>query len=322
MPSRCVFPALAEELLERCAFPPPGTRVTVAVSGGPDSLALLLLACVARCHVDAVHVDHGLRPGSETDAAVVRAAAGGLGVAVTVHRARVPAGSNLEARARAARYALLPAGVLVGHTADDQAETVLLNLMRGAGLDGLAAMAGAGGRGTGTRVGRPLLALRRAETEALCAAAGWSPVRDPANDDPRFLRNQVRHRVLPLLAEVAGRDPVPILARQAALLAEEAALLDDLAATIDACDARALAASPPALARRALRRWLRAGGDAEAHPPSAAEVARVLAVARGDAAGTELSGGRRVRRSGGLLQVAPPERRPPAKAGPFPKPGL
>ena len=346
LPSRFVFPVLAEDLLQRCVFPSAGARVTAAVSGGPDSLALLLLACAAGCRVEVVHVDHGLRPGSDTDADVVAAAAAQLGVPVTVRRVQIAAGANLEARARAARYSVLPPGVMVGHTADDQAETVLLNLLRGAGIDGLAAMAGASpddcaveyrighllhnrlaapspdAPSPPSRVSRPLLRLRRAETEALCAAAGWDPVRDPTNDDPRFGRNQVRHRLLPLLAEVGGRDPVPVLARQAGLLAEEAALLDHLASEIDPRDARALATAPAALARRAVRAWLRSCGDPEAHPPSAAEVARVLAVARGEAVGTELSGGRRVRRSAGRLRVEPLGPGSAPHAGPFPQSGL
>lgn len=292
---------VAAGLLVRCTFPPPGATATVAVSGGPDSLALMYLAVAAGLRVDAVHVDHGLRPGSSADAEVVAAAAGLLGVEVTVRRVEVGDGPNLEARARAARYAALPAGVFVGHTADDQAETVVLNLLRGAGADGLAAMT----RGDG-RVHRPLLALRRQETEELCAALGWNPVRDPTNSDGRFRRNQVRHLLMPILADVAGRDLVPLLTRQAALLAEESALLDSLAAGVDPTDARALAKAPPALARRAVRRWLRAGADPERHPPSAAEVERVLAVARGDAVGCELSGGRRVRRSSGHLYLQVP----------------
>ena len=158
-------------------------------------------------------------------------------------------GPNLEARARAARYAVLPAGVLTGHTADDQAETVLLNLVRGAGLDGLAGMA---------PEGRPLLALRRHETRALCAALGLDPVADPSNDDPGLRRNRVRHELLPLLDGVADRDVVPVIARQADLARADATALDELAAGLDPADARALAAAPPALARRAVRRWLRA----------------------------------------------------------------
>ncbi|HVM04102.1 MAG TPA: tRNA lysidine(34) synthetase TilS [Acidimicrobiales bacterium] len=277
-------------LLERCTFPPAGAQLACAVSGGADSLALLVLAVAARCDVTAHHVDHGLRPGSAAEAAVVEEAAAGLGARFVAHKAAVGPGPNLEARARHARRALLPPGVATGHTADDQAETVVLNLLRGAGVDGLAGM----------RPGpeKPLLALRRSETEGVCAEAGLVPVRDPSNDDPAFRRNRVRHQVLPLLRDVAGRDVVPVLARQAALLRDEADLLDDLAAGVDPCDARALAALPAAVARRAVRRLL--GGD---HPPGSASVERVLAVARGEAAACEVEGGRRVRRSAGRLSV-------------------
>jgi hypoxanthine phosphoribosyltransferase len=279
------------------------------VSGGPDSLALLVLACAAGCTVTAVHVDHGLRPGSAAEAEVVRGAAGRLGAAFRGVTVPVAPGPNLEARARAARYAALPAGVLTGHTADDQAETVLLNLLRGAGLDGLGGMAP--GR-------RPLLRLRRAETHALCAALGLDPVRDPSNDDPAFRRNRVRHELLPLLAEVAARDVVPVLGRQADLLRDDAALLDELAAALDPADARALAAAPVALARRAVRAWLRtACGGPEQHPPDAAGVDRVLAVARGDAVACEVGGGWRVARTRNRLRVEPPTR----NRAPGPRPG-
>jgi tRNA(Ile)-lysidine synthase len=294
---------LAASLLARCAFPPAGTPVVAAVSGGADSLALMLLAHAAGLPTRAVHVDHGLRPESGADADSVRRAAATIGVEVTVRRVIVPPGPNLEARARAARYAALPPGVLVAHTADDQAETMLLNLLRGAGVHGLAAMAAPA---AGRRVQRPLLGLRRSETQRLCAAAGWRPVDDESNRDLRFRRNQVRWRLLPLMAEVGRRDPVPVLARQGRILADDAALLDELAAGLDVTDARALAGAHPALARRAVRRWLRAGSDDEHHPPSAAEVERVLAVARGDAVGCELSGGRRVRRRANRLRLEPP----------------
>ncbi|MGH9151678.1 MAG: tRNA lysidine(34) synthetase TilS, partial [Acidimicrobiales bacterium] len=226
------------ELLGRCTFPPAGSALACAVSGGPDSLALLVLATAAGCDVTAHHVDHGLRPGSAAEAGVVADAAARLGARFVAHRVTVAPGPNLEARARQARRAALPAGAATGHTADDQAETVVVNLLRGAGVDGLAGMR-AGPR-------KPLLALRRAETEAVCARAGLVPVRDPSNADPAFVRNRVRAEVLPLLAAVAGRDVVPVLARQAALLADEARLLDGLAAAVDPCDARAVAALPPA----------------------------------------------------------------------------
>src|SRR5206468_1328727 len=174
----------ASRLLGRCRFPAPGTSVTCAVSGGADSLALLVLAREAGCQVTAVHVDHCLRPGSDSEAGVVRAAASRFGAAFIAVRAPVSAGPNLEARAREARYAVLPPDALTGHTADDQAETVLLNLMWGAGLDGLAAM---------DPERHPLLRLRRRETRALCDELGLVPVEDPTNADRAFRRNRVRH---------------------------------------------------------------------------------------------------------------------------------
>ena len=283
MPAGSPVPA-ADPLLARCTFPPAGGRLDCAVSGGPDSLALLVLATAAGCDVTAHHVDHGLRPGSGAEAGVVADAAGRFGARFVAHRVDVGQGPNLEARARAARRSVLPGGAATGHTADDQAETILLNLLRGAGVDGLAGM----------RPGpsKPLLGLRRSETAAVCRAAGLDPVRDPSNADPAHLRNRVRAELLPLLAEVAGRDLVPVLARQAALLRDEAELLDELAAAVDPSDGRALAAAPPALARRAVRRLL-----AGEHPPGAAAVERVLAVARLEAEACEVDGGRRVRRS-------------------------
>ena len=283
-------------LLDRCRFPDPGRALTCAVSGGADSLALLVLAAEAGCRVTAVHVDHGLRPESAAEADVVAAAAARFGAGFRAERAHVSPGPNLEERARAARRALLPPGTATGHTADDQAETMLLNLLRGAGLDGLAGM----------RPGpaKPILALRRAETHELCAALGLEPVVDPSNADPVFRRNRVRHELLPLLDAIAGRDVAAVLARQAALLHDEAQVLDGLAAGVDASDCRSLAAAPPAVARRAVRRLL-AGTDPVGHPPSAAAVERVLEVARQRATACEVEGGRRVRRSVGRLHVEP-----------------
>ena len=289
---------LIEELLKRCSFPPEGTPLACAVSGGADSLALLLLATAAGCAVTAMHVDHGLRPGAGAEAEVVLAAAARFGARFESHRVSVVAGPNLEARARAARFAVLPPDVATGHTMDDQAETILVNLLRGAGADGLAGME------PGPR--HPILGLRRRETHALCAAARLQPVRDESNDDPAFVRNRIRHELLPLCAQVAGRDPVPLLARQAGVLRDEVALLDSLAANLlpDPTDARAVARAERPLARRALRHWLREAGGGE-YPPSLAEVDRTMAVAAGTSVGTELTGGRRVRRTGGRLRVEP-----------------
>jgi tRNA(Ile)-lysidine synthase len=259
------------------------------VSGGADSLALLVLAVSAGCAVTVVHVDHGLRPGSAAEADVVAAVAAKFGATFRAERAQVAPGPNLEARARAARYAVLPTDVLTGHTADDQAETVLVNLVRGSGLDGLAGM---------RRPGHPLLRLRRAETHDLCTTLGLDPVEDPSNASPAHRRNRIRHELLPLLDAIAERDVASLLARQADTLRDEADLLDELAAGLDPTDARALTAAPVALARRAVRRWLTDG-----YPPDAAAVERVLAVARGDVVACEIDRGRRVSRSGMRLTV-------------------
>jgi len=293
------WPELVGALLPRCTFPPPGAPLDCAVSGGPDSLGLLVLAVAAGCEVTAVHVDHGLRAGSASEAGVVEGAALRLGAKFVAETAWVAPGSNLEARARDARRAVMPEGAATGHTMDDQAETILLNLLRGSGADGLAGME------PGPR--HPLLSLRRVETHALCRAMGLEPVLDASNDDPAYLRNRVRHELLPLCAEAAGRDPVPLLARQAGVLRDEAALLNALAASMapDPRDARAVAGLPLPLARRTVRHWLRSegGADGTAYPPSMAEVERVLHVASGGAVATEIAGGRRVRRSGGRLSV-------------------
>ena len=307
---------VAEGLLPRCTFPPPTTPLVCAVSGGADSLALLVLAVLSGCTVTAVHVDHGIRPGSAAEADVVAAAAALVGAAFRAERVSVAPGPNLEARARAARFAVLPAEVATGHTMDDQAETVLCNLLRGAGPDGVAGMR----RGPC----HPILGLRRDETRSVCKEARLRWVEDPSNDDPRFLRNRVRSELLPLCGALAGRDPVPLLARFAAISADDAALLDGLAADAlpDPSSAWALARAPRPLAARAVRRWLRMAGatpetggrasevGADRHPPTAADVERVLAVAAGDAVATEVTGGWRVRRRGGRLLAEPPEATP------------
>lgn len=256
-----------------------------------------MLARRADLDVTAVHVDHGLREGSAAEAAVVEEAARRYRAEFRSVVVSVGPGGNVEARARAARRRALPADAMTGHTADDQAETVLLNMLRGAGLDGLA----------GIRPGptKPILRLRRAETRALCAREGLSPVLDPSNDDPAIRRNRLRHELMPLAMHIAARDVAEVIARQAELLGDDADLLNALAASIDPTDARALCEASPPLARRAVRLWLgiEAGG-VERYPPDAATVERVLAVARGDALACEIAGGRRVSRSGGRLRLS------------------
>jgi tRNA(Ile)-lysidine synthase len=275
-------------LLARCAFPSSGVA---AVSGGADSTALLVLAVEAGCHVTAVHVDHGLRPGSGREADHVADLAERLGVPFRAERVVVEPGSNLEARARDARRAVLGPRAMTGHTADDRAETLLLQLLRGAGTTGLAAIR--------SGPSKPILELRRAETRALCAERGLAVLEDPSNADPAFRRNRVRAELVPLLDAIAERDTTPVLARAAGLLADDDAYLDELASVLDPTDARAVAAAPPVLARRALRGWLALDGYA----PDLATVERVLAVARGEARATDVGAGRRVARTAGVLRL-------------------
>ena len=243
----------AVPLLPRCQFP--DGAVSCAVSGGADSVALLLLAVASGRAATAIHVDHGLRPDSADEGTMVAALAEGIGASFLSRSVVVRPGSNLEARARIARYRALPDDVCTGHTAEDQAETMLLNLIRGAGIDGLAAMA----RPVPGGPQRPILGLRRSETVALCRGLDVPVLADPMNRDRQFRRVRVRQEVLPLLDDVAQRDVVAVLARQARLFAADAALLDSLAATLDPLDARALHSAPVPLARRAIRRWLEIG---------------------------------------------------------------
>jgi tRNA(Ile)-lysidine synthase len=279
--------------------------VVVGCSGGPDSLTLLAVAVDRRFDPIAVHVDHGLRDGSDAEGATVVHAAQHLGARVDLRRVEVAPGGNLEARAREARYQALHRAadehgardVLVGHTADDQAETVLLALLRGSGSAGLAGMAV-----RRDRIVRPLLEVRRADTEASCVALGLDPVRDPTNEDTSYRRAWIRHVALPLLSTGSSRDLVPVLTRQAGVLREESAYLDSLARAAwppdaDTAVAASLVQLPGPLARRAVRCWL------GSPPPSFDEVERVLAVARGEARATQLAGGRRVRRTRGRLVV-------------------
>jgi tRNA(Ile)-lysidine synthase len=304
-PAACLAPWLDRlEGLDRVAPP-----VVVGCSGGADSLALLAFAEALGLEPVAVHVDHGIRPEAIGEAGFVAGCATRLGAAFHPERVAVEPGPNLEARARDARYEALErarssvgaTAVLVGHTADDQAETVILNLLRGSASGGLGAMAV-----ERDGVVRPMLNLRRDDARAVCLALGLEPLADPMNEDRALRRVWIRHEVLPMLAAGAGRDLVPVLARQAGILRSESEELDRQAGSAWPVDgdpsARALAALPTVLARRAVRLWL-------GRPvPSFAEVERVLDVARGRARGAQLAGGRCVTRHGGRLGlvVEPP----------------
>ncbi|MBM3221439.1 MAG: tRNA lysidine(34) synthetase TilS [Candidatus Rokubacteria bacterium] len=227
---------LVRPALRRHAMLAGGERVLVGVSGGADSVALLAalveVAAALRLELHVLHVDHQLRPDSARDGVFVAALGRRLGVPVTVERVDVPPGGSLEAAARGARHAALEAvaarvgatRIALGHTADDQAETVLMRLLEGAGVRGLAAIPPVRGR-----IIRPLIGTRRGEIEAALRAAGLAWVEDPTNRDPKFLRNRMRHEVLPLLASTYDGDVVPALARVAALAREATDALDELA---------------------------------------------------------------------------------------------
>jgi tRNA(Ile)-lysidine synthase len=202
----------------------PGETVLVACSGGPDSVtlvdALARLAPPRRWHLHVVHVDHGLRPGSAAEAAPVAALAGRLGLDFSAITVEVGAGPSLQDQARRARHRGLTevanrigaTAIAVGHTADDQAETVLMRLLTSATPGSLRAMAE-----REKRLARPLLRVWRAATLDYCASLGLTPIDDPSNRDPRFLRSRVRHELLPALEGVfpgARRRLVVLAERQ------------------------------------------------------------------------------------------------------------
>lgn len=255
-----------------------------------------MLAQAHGLSVTAHHVDHAIRSASATEAELAAAIAERLGIPIVVHRSPVAPGPNLEARARTARAEALPPDSMTGHTLDDQAETVLLRLLRGSGSSGLSAMR------PGFR--HPILALRRAETTRVCEELGIIPVQDPSNGDAAMRRNRVRSELIPLANDIADRDVALLLDRTAALSRADDEFLELLAADIDPTDARAVASAPVVLARRALRRWLAVDG----YPPDAAAIERVLAVARGQGIACEINGGRRVERSEQHFRIVVQER--------------
>ncbi|MBY6349311.1 tRNA lysidine(34) synthetase TilS [Rhodococcoides corynebacterioides] len=301
-------------------FSPPGA-VVVGCSGGADSTALVAGCRAEGLTVRAVAVDHGLQVGSADVAAEAAARAETFGATAVVVRAEVAGPGGTEAAARRARQAALreAAGgrpVLLGHTLDDQAETVLLGLGRGAGAGSLQAMAA-----WSEPWGRPLLGIRRADTLAACADLGMEPWADPHNVDPRFARVRVRNEVLPLLEDVLQGGVAEALARTARRLREDEDVLGALAAELLArarrgstIDAETLAGAPVALRRRALLAWLRdRGADVRTDATLRAVDDLVVrwrgqgAVALAEPPGTrpELGGGRLVAvRRRGKLEVA------------------
>ncbi|WP_134765564.1 tRNA lysidine(34) synthetase TilS [Nocardioides sp. 1609] len=277
-----------------------GDVVVVACSGGADSLALLAAAVfecprLGRRVVGAV-VDHGLQDGSadHTDRVVAQMAALGADETLSA-RVRVEgAGRGVEAAAREARYAVLEQvaervgsrTVLLGHTLDDQAETVLLGLARGSGGRSMAGM-----RAAFDIFRRPLLGVTRAQTERACAAEDIEFWRDPHNLDPRFTRARVRHTVLPLLERELGPGVAETLARTAEQLRPDMEALDDLADLAflearvdDGLDVSTLAEQPAAIRSRVVRLAALAAGS-PASELFHVHVTALLALVAGDVRG-------------------------------------
>jgi tRNA(Ile)-lysidine synthase len=239
----------------------------VACSGGADSLALAAATAFeaprAGVRAGLVTVDHGLQPDSGAVAARVATLGYELGLdPVQAIRVEVGTGGGPESAARTARYRALgacadamDAVVLLGHTLDDQAETVLLGLGRGSGPRSIAGMSVTDGR-----YRRPLLGVRRSTTAAACAALGLQPWHDPHNADPSFQRVRLRTEVLPLLEEVLQGGVAEALARTADLTRADLDALDRLADSCDVGDLTELAAMPRAVRTRVLRGWARANG--------------------------------------------------------------
>ena len=301
------------------ALAAPDTKIGVAVSGGPDSLALLLLAAAARPGlVEAATVDHGLRPESRSEAEMVA----GVCKAISVHHTslkldwpKIP-DSNIQARAREARFQLLGewalerglTAVATAHHADDQAETLLMRLARGAGIGGLGSVRARRPLIKGVQLVRPLLRWRKAELVALVAMAGIEPIDDPSNRDPRHDRVRMRQ----WLKGADWADPERLAASAAWLNEADEALewaLAQLVETRLSGEGAALVIDPSGVPRELQRRLLLAAFiELGAPRPRGPELSRALDTLR-KGGSTSLSG---LKLEGGArwcAAPAPPRRR-------------
>ena len=300
------------------ALAAPNERIGVAVSGGPDSLALLLLAAAARPGaVEAATVDHALREGSAAEAQMVADLCQRLGIPHAILAAdwAEPPSANIQAEARAMRYRLLGEWaaaqrlpfVATAHHADDQAETMIMRLARGSGIAGLGGSRASRPLADTVRLIRPLLGWRKADLVALVEAAGIAAVDDPANTDPRHDRSRIRR----WLADAGWADPARLAVSAAALREADEALdwaLAPLAAARIARDGDALTVEPFDLPRELRRRLLLAAfAELGAPTPRGPDLIRALtALEAGETAtlsGLKLEGGERWR-----LEPAPARR--------------
>lgn len=303
---------------------PRAARVILAVSGGADSVGMAHLVVAARPDLrpQVVHVRHGLRDDA-ADAGAAQACAEALGLDAEVIEVDVPAdGTGPENAARVVRYEALGSAaeragasyVLTGHTAEDQAETVLLNIARGTGLAGVAGIPAVRSLTDGVLLVRPVLGLRRAAVRAAATATGLPIADDPTNRDPRQPRSVARHELLPLLTRLTGggTDPVEALARLAGHARSDAAALDMIAAaqadalvqqwgSVVTVAAEALDALPLAIGSRVLRIAVAQAGAGVGAPPADASVRSLLRLRDGQA--LTLAAGLNASRGGGYLAL-------------------
>jgi len=328
VPERTVTSQLHQRVrktIERYALCPPGSHVLVAISGGSDSVALLFLlrdlAENGRFTLTGLaHLNHGLRATADRDERLCRDLADRLRLRIAVKKEDVKGyarGRNLsvEDAARRIRYDFLEQvaaafgadRIAVGHTQDDQAETLLLKLIRGAGLTGLAGI-----RPRRGRIIRPLLDARRCDLRNYLSDVGQEWIDDESNEDLANPRNRIRHRVLPELDSAAGASTRPAIARAAGLVREDTEWLDELSerryeqlaqlsedgVTIEAA---ALAAEPPPVRRRVLLKALRVAADGREVGLDHVEAA--AAALAGSAGGADFPGGRVELRRGKLVLI-------------------
>jgi tRNA(Ile)-lysidine synthase len=311
--------------IRRHGLIPPGARVLVGLSGGSDSVALARLLLDLSTHGEftvagLAHLNHGLRASAARDEAFCRQFGARVGLPIAIERADVAAyaaghGLSTEDAARRLRYAFLErtaaamqaACIAVGHTQDDQAETFLLKLMRGAGLTGLG-----GVYPRRDRVIRPLLDVARADLRAYLEGLGEPWVDDESNEDLSNPRNRVRHRVLAELDRAAGGPTRPAIARAAAIIREDAQWLDELGrerfqAVATECgsalelDVHGLTQAPPPVRRRVLLEAMRR--TANGREIGLEHVEAVLALLGGGQGGVDVPGSRVERRGGKLVLV-------------------
>jgi len=297
---------------------PEAARVGIAVSGGPDSLALLLLANAARPgRIEAATVDHGLRPESADEAAMVADLCGKLGVAHRTLVADWPEApeANVQAAARAMRYRLLNEwaierklrAIATAHHADDQAETLLMRLLRGAGVGGLGGTRKKRALSEEVLLIRPLLGWRKSDLESLASSAGLVPVDDPSNRDPKHDRSRIRQ----LLSSADWLDPARLAASASAIRDADEAIDWALAPLIESHirrDGDALIVEPADLPRELRRRLLLAGfAELAAPAPRGPDLMRAIeALEAGETvslSGLKLQGGANWR-----LSLAPARR--------------